>query len=170
MIFTKHWEPSTTDIEWSLLRNFFSFSYAYITQCLDVRSERIDFIVSYVMVKTIQRLGNLKRGHATACLQWEILDPLYKFIKEDMEGPGFLYDIKSLLLLFVFWYSLLEILATQYLIQSSKWSSLQHFLSNGLCRMVVASKLSLKQCLNFWTCHLVFIPSKCMVILPAFVL
>ena len=95
-IFSKCWESRTEDGEWSLFRDFyfvFFLLHLYNTRCLDIRSERIDFMVSYVMLKTIQRLENLKRGHATTCLQWEILDLLYKFIKEDTEGPGFLFDM-----------------------------------------------------------------------------
>lgn len=34
----------------------------------------------------------------------------------------------------------------------------RHLQSIRVCRMVVACKVSLKQCLNFWTCHLAFLP------------
>lgn len=46
-----------------------SFSL-YNPYCFEVRGGGIDFTVSHVMVKTIQRLVGVKRGDfATACLQ-----------------------------------------------------------------------------------------------------
>lgn len=59
---------------------------------------------------------------------------------------------------------------TQCSIQNTKWGSSWHFQSIRVCRMVVACKVSLKQCLNFWTCHLVFLPCYCMCTLAVFLL
>lgn len=72
------------------------------------------------------------------------------------------------ILLFPFWYSPVEIFATHSFGEIR--FPLRFWKSIRMCRMVVACKVSLKQCLNFWTCHLAFLPCKCMWTLPAFVL
>lgn len=52
-------------------------------------------MVSHVMVITIQRSAHLKRGNATACLQYDIVDLFDKFIKEDVEGAGLCFAMAS---------------------------------------------------------------------------
>lgn len=47
---------------------------------------------------------------------------------------------------------------------------LWHVLSSRVCRMLVACQVSLKRWLNFWTCHLVFLPCYCMCTWTVFVL
>lgn len=128
-------------------------------------------MVSHVMITTIQRLVHLKRGpcynlssvrHRGSVLQ----------IHQGVRGrTGIFFSQQASLLLFSFWYSPVEILTTQSLIQNIKWGSPWHFQSIRVCRMVVACEVSLKQCLNFWTCHLVFLPCNCMwTLMPVFVL
>lgn len=131
-------------------------------------------MVSHVMITTIQWLAHVKRGHVTTCLQWDIMDLFYKFIKDNVKGTGLFSHQRGLssppLHLFPFWYSPVEILATQSSIQISKWGSPWHLQSIRVCRMVVACEVSLKQCLNFWTRHLIFFPCYCIWTWPVFVL
>lgn len=88
-------------------------------------------MVSHVMITTIQWLAHVKRGHVTTCLQWDIMDLFYKFIKDNVKGTGLFSHRRGLssppLHLFPFWYSPVEILATQSSIQISKWGSPMKF-------------------------------------------
>lgn len=127
-------------------------------------------MVSHVMVISIQRLEHLKRG---PCHNLSSVRHRVSVLQIHQGGRGrnraLFHNSPPPLLLFPFWYSPVEILATQSLIQRSKWGSPWH-LCIRVCRMVVACEVSLKQCLNFWTCHLVFLPCNCMWTLLAFVL
>lgn len=145
-----------------------------ISQHLEVIGEGIDFTVSHVMITTIQRLGHLKRGPCHNLSSVRHHGSVLQIHQGGCRGDRALFlnspPTPPPLLLFPFWYSPVEIPATQSSIQNSKWGSPWHFQSSRVCRMVVACEVSLKQCLNFWTCHLVFLPGYCMWTLPVFVL
>lgn len=125
----------------------------------------------HVTITTFQRLAHLRRGHVTACPQWDDMDLFYKFIKDDVKGEFFHTNRPSAAhSYFHFGIPLWRFAVTQCSIQNTKWGSSWHFQSIRVCRMVVACKVSLKQCLNFWTCHLVFLPCYCMCTLAVFLL
>lgn len=136
----------------------------------EVAGEGTDFMVSHVMVTTIQRLTHVKRGPCHSLSPVRHHGSVLQIHGGGRGRDSGLFCSSPPLLLFPLWYSPVELAATKSLIENSKWGSPWHFQSIRVCRMAVACKVSLKQSLNFWTCHLAFLLCNCMWTLPAFVL
>lgn len=111
-----------------------------------------------VVIAAIQRLEHLKGGPMSPLISSDTLRVCFTNSSGRMwRGQDALSQHPPPLLLFLLWSYPVAVFSIQSSTLSSKWGSCWHLQSARVCRMVVACKVSLKQRLNFWTCHLVFL-------------
>lgn len=135
-----------------------------------VTVEGIDFMVSHATVTSIQRLTHVKRGPCQGLSSVRHHGSVLQIHHGGRGQNSDLFSNNTPPFSYSHCYSPVELSAIRSLIENSKWGSPWRVQSIRVCRMVVACKVSLKQWLNFWTCHLAFHPCNCMWTLPAFVL